>query len=286
VPAPPTIRVATWNIRAAIGPGEPFPPGWWRHIRRERFERIATLIGDLEADVVALQEVALLTPSGALVDQPAELAALTGRQVRYAAVHAYPLVEPEGGHSIGAATWGNALLTEEPLVDGFALGLPVGEDAAFVEPAGSGLPLAGMSFRDAPYGTREPRCVVGGRLQRPGGSAIWVLDTHLAYAGANQRRAQATAIAEIIDRLDGPLVLLGDLNAAIEDAELGPLTDRLDDAFAATGVPQGDAARRSCGLSRIDHVLVRGLRVLGCEVHVAAGDASDHWPVVATLEAG
>jgi hypothetical protein len=30
------IRVVTWNIRAAIGPGEPFPPAWWRHVRQDR----------------------------------------------------------------------------------------------------------------------------------------------------------------------------------------------------------------------------------------------------------
>ena len=91
----PTVRVATWNIRAAIGPGEPFPPAWWRHVRRERLERIAAQIVALDADVVALQEVALLTPNGDLLDQPLELARLTGRHVRYSAVHAFALIEPE-----------------------------------------------------------------------------------------------------------------------------------------------------------------------------------------------
>ena len=117
------MRVATWNIRAAIGPGEPFPPAWWRHVRRERLERIARVIVDLDADVVALQEVALLTPNGEVLDQPLELAQLAGRHVRYAAVHAFALIEPENGRAIGAATWGNALLTREPLEDGFARGI-------------------------------------------------------------------------------------------------------------------------------------------------------------------
>src|SRR5687768_17414561 len=115
--APPTVRVATWNIRAAIGPGEPFPPAWWRHVKRERLERIAGQIVALDADVVALQEVALLTPNGDLLDQPLELAHLTGRHVRYSAVHAFSLIDPEDGRAIGAATWGNALLTDAPLDD-------------------------------------------------------------------------------------------------------------------------------------------------------------------------
>src|SRR6476659_95811 len=52
---PARLRVVTWNIRAAIGPGEPFPPAWWRHVRRDRLERIAGILADLEPDVVTLQ---------------------------------------------------------------------------------------------------------------------------------------------------------------------------------------------------------------------------------------
>ena len=253
-------------------------------MRRDRFERIAAVIRALEADVIGLQEVALLTPNGELVDQPAELATLTDRQVRYAAVHAYAMAEPEDGSRIGAATWGNALLTREPLQDGFAAGLPPGEDDAVVEPAGSSRQLAGVRFRDAPYGTREPRCVVGGRLPLAGHKDVWVLSTHLAYAGAEQRRGQAAAVAARIGELDGPVVLLGDLNARVEDPELEPLRHALDDAFALGGVPPGDDRRHSSGKVAIDHVLVRGLRVIDCQVDPTAGDASDHLPVVATLE--
>jgi endonuclease/exonuclease/phosphatase family metal-dependent hydrolase len=281
--SPATIRVATWNIRAAIGPGEPFPPAWWRHVRRDRLERIARLIVDLDADIVALQEVAVLTPNGALIDQPLELARLTDRHARYAAIHAFALVEPEEGRVIGAATWGNAVLTRVPLDDGFAIGLPVGADDDPVEPHGSPLPLAGVTFGDAPYGTREPRCALGGRLPGPGGG-IAVVNTHLTYAGAEQRRAQADALARIAAGLGGPLVVAGDFNAEIESSGLGSLASGLDDAFDAVGIEPGDPRRASCGPLRIDHLLSRGLRALDCRVVTEAGDASDHLPVVATFE--
>ena len=42
------MRVATWNIRAAIGPGEPFPAAWWRHVRTDRLEQIAAFIVALD----------------------------------------------------------------------------------------------------------------------------------------------------------------------------------------------------------------------------------------------
>jgi endonuclease/exonuclease/phosphatase family metal-dependent hydrolase len=279
----PTIRVASWNIRAAIGPGEPFPPAWWRHVDRGRLARIAGIIDALGADVVALQEVALLTPDGELLDQPADLARLTGMHVRYAAVHAFALIEPERGHAIGAATWGNALLTRRPLEDGFAVGLPAGADDEPVEPAGSGLPLAGIPFQAAPHGVREPRCAVGGRLADDA-SGLAIVNAHLTYAGTEQRRAQAAALARIGADLGSPLIVAGDFNAPIEAPELQTLASAFDDAFAGMGVPAGDPGRASCGSNRIDHLLTRGLRVLDCRVHREAGDASDHMPVVGTFE--
>ncbi len=281
--APPTIRVATWNIRAAIGPGEPFPPAWWRHVRRDRLERIAAAIVDLDADVVALQEVAVFTPNGEINDQAIRLARLTDRHVRYAAVHAFALVEPENGRVIGAATWGNALLARSPIREGFAVGLPLGADDAPVEPVDSGLPLAGVTFAEAPYGTREPRCVVGGRVTVAGGE-VAIVNAHLTYAGTSQQRAQADELSRIAGGLGRRVIVAGDFNAAIEDAALRSLAEGFDDAFGAVGVQPGDPRRASSGPQRIDHLLSRGLRALDCRVVTEAGDASDHLPVVATFE--
>ena len=58
-----TLRVVSWNIRAAIGPG-PFPDRWWRRIDADRLRAIGAFLSSLEADVVALQEVALLSRGG------------------------------------------------------------------------------------------------------------------------------------------------------------------------------------------------------------------------------
>jgi endonuclease/exonuclease/phosphatase family metal-dependent hydrolase len=277
------VRVATWNIRAAIGPREPFPPAWWRHVRRDRLERIAGQIVDLDADVVVLQEVALLTPHGELLDQPLELARLTGRHVRYAAVHAFALIEPEDGRAIGAATWGNALLTRVPIDEGFALGLPRGADDDPVEPGDSGHPLAGVRFADAPYGTREPRCAVGGRVAGPWGD-LAVVNAHLTYAGAEQRRAQADELARLADGLGAPLVVTGDFNASVVAPGLRSIASAFDDAFDAVGIAAGDPRRASCGPLPIDHLFSRGLRAIDCRVALEAGAASDHLPVIATFE--
>src|ERR687889_775468 len=103
-PARP-MRVVTYNIRAGIGPGEPFPPAWWRHVRRDLLERIADVIRTVRADVVTLQEVGVFNVEGLLVDEPAQLAELTGMDMRYAAAGHFPILEPEDGRTSGSTLW-------------------------------------------------------------------------------------------------------------------------------------------------------------------------------------
>lgn len=288
---PPRLRVVTWNIRAAIGPGEPFPPAWWRHVRFDRLERIGAILRELDPDVATLQEVTIMTPDGDVLDEPAELARLTGRHVRYAAVHSFPLVEPETRRAIGMASWGNAILSREPLADGFAIGLPRASDDDVVEVGGAvhhvtgePHPLIDVRYADTEPGHRERRCVVGGRLT--GSIATTIATTHLTYIGRAQRRAQADALAAIVrDRAGatGPTILTGDFNAPLEAPELAALGEGFADAFALVGAGPSDARRQSCGSWPIDHIRVRGLAVDACRVVTGAGDASDHWPVVADL---
>lgn len=278
-PGPRPIRVLTWNIRAGIGPGEPFPPAWWRHVRRDRLERIAALIHDLDPDVVTLQEVTMMNVDGVIVDQPADLAVLTGLRARYGAVHSFTLVEPETGRSIGTASWGNAILSRNELIDGFTTGLPRAGDDDLLAPPGSAERLAAVRYGDADPGHRERRCAVGGRL---GADGPMVVTAHLTYIGREQRRMQAEALAGIVRDARGPAALTGDFNAGLDADELASLGGFVD-AFAAVGVPIGDPARASCGPLALDHILVRGLSVETCRLISEAGELSDHLPVLATM---
>jgi endonuclease/exonuclease/phosphatase family metal-dependent hydrolase len=282
--------VATWNIRAAIGPGNPFPPAWWRHVRRDRLAAIAALIGHLDADVVALQEVAVHNVDGELTDMPGELGRATGYDVRYAAVGHFPIVDPDSGTTVGASLWGNTILSRLPIAASAGMALPVAADDDHVEPVGGRdpltgdpHPLAGVRHADALTGSREPRALVQATVESAFGP-VHVLATHLTHVGSGQRRKQAAFIAGIASDLDGPVVVTGDLNGLIDAPALEPLTRTLTDAFSATGTPPGDPRRTSCGPFAIDHVLVRHLRAVACAVDRAAGDLSDHWPIRAVLE--
>ena len=275
------LTVVTYNIRAAIGPGA-FPPFWWERVDDDRLGRISGIIADLEPDIVGLQEVPLMTVGGRVTDMAGDLAHRLGMEARYGAVHHVTAIDRGSDSAIGAYTWGNAVLSRGAILEARTVALPIPADGDLVEPDGSSTALAGVPFRDVEPGMREARCALVCSVDDSHGRTH-IIATHLAYMGSGQRRAQAEAIATIVGGLEGRLVLLGDLNAPIHATELAPLRGPLVDVFMAMGIPPVDERRRSCGDVAIDHVLVRGFTPLSCRVVTEAGDASDHWPVVAVL---
>ncbi|HEY6609098.1 MAG TPA: endonuclease/exonuclease/phosphatase family protein [Candidatus Limnocylindria bacterium] len=270
-----TLRVVSWNIRAAIGTG-PFPDRWWSRVDAGRLRAIGDFLAGLDADVIALQEVTVLSGEGTLVDQAGDLSRQLGMEMRYGAVRTF---EAPGS---GAGLFGNALLAREALSEVRTVALPMAPSDAFVEPPGTDHPAAGRRYVDAPATIREPRC---GLLASVGGLRIGT--THLSHVGSGERLLQVEALVTAFDEA-APGLLLGDLNAAIDAPELAPLGGWTD-AFA---VPTRDPARISTddGWS-IDQVVVRGASVgasVGEPAHVRreAGDLSDHYPVVAEIDVG
>jgi endonuclease/exonuclease/phosphatase family metal-dependent hydrolase len=92
-PAPPTLRVMTYNIHHGEGID-----------KRVDLERIAQLITDAKADIVGLQEVDRGCERTQKRDLPAELALLTGMTVHFEKNIAF-----QGGE------YGNAILTRFPI---------------------------------------------------------------------------------------------------------------------------------------------------------------------------
>lgn len=275
---PATLRVATWNIRAAIGPGKPFPDRWWRLISADRLRAIGEFLRDLDADVVALQEVALASRDGDLIDNAGDLGRQLGMHVRYGAARTFAITDAHGSVT-GAGCFGNAILSRLPVASSRALMLPMAAVDAYVEPPGADHPAAGVRYIDAPDTIREPRALV-----LVGVAGLTVGSVHLSHIGAAERELQVASTLAAFGE-GGPALLLGDLNASIESPELGALSAWVD-GFAASGVAAGDERRTSTddGWS-IDHVVARGASVLGCRVLREAGDLSDHYPVIAEVTA-
>ncbi|HET8777835.1 MAG TPA: endonuclease/exonuclease/phosphatase family protein, partial [Candidatus Limnocylindria bacterium] len=266
------LRVVSWNIRAAIGTG-PFPDRWWSRIDADRLRAIGAFLSPLEADVVALQEVALVSRDGDLVDNAGYLARQLGMEVRYGAVRTFSVTD--GDAVTGAGCFGNALMSRLPLDDVRTVSLPRAPMDAFVEPPGASHPAAGVTYADAPESVREPRCLLLATV-----AGLRIGTAHFSHIGSGERLLQAEAtVAAFGDA--SPSLLLGDLNAVIESSELAPFASWTD-AFAE---PPGDPARVTTDDGyRIDQVLVRGASASPVRVLRESGDLSDHYPVVATVD--
>ncbi len=267
---PATLSVATWNIRAAIGPG-PFPDRWWSRIDSDRLAAIGDFLAGTGVDVIALQEVALVSRDGDLVDNAGDLARQLGMAVRYGAVRSFVVID-EDGATRGVGCFGNALLARQSIRNARTIALPAAPMDAMIEPAGAGHPAAGIRYRDAPPSVREPRSLL---LAEVGG--VLIGSTHFSHVGSGERRLQATAAHESFGDVPRAL-LLGDLNAPIESAELGPLSEWTD----AFSVPPAHEGRISTDDGwAIDHVLARGIGVESCRVARESAELSDHYPVLA-----
>lgn len=206
--APPRrLRVMTYNIHAGHG----------------ELARIARVIRETDADVVALQEV----------------------DVHWGSRSALPIVE--------AANHPLAHLSTQSSEDSLAG------------------PTPHPGFLEVMVDLGEAR--------------VRIFNTHLDYRpDPSVRERQVAEMLEVMDRVQGPAVLLGDLNAPPRAPELGPLFTHLIDAWAVEGQTEaGFTYPASTPVRRIDYVLTsRDVQVEGTRV-VPAPEASDHLPVVADL---
>jgi endonuclease/exonuclease/phosphatase family metal-dependent hydrolase len=146
-------------------------------------DRIARVIRDSGADLVALQEVDNRTTRTGGVDQTAELARLTGLHGRFARQ-----IDYQGG------TYGQAVLSRWP-IDDLKIHLLPGEPE------------------------REQRIAAEARLSVEGRPMTFVT-THLNHQSEPNRIQQAERINAILAQTNMPAILAGDLNATPESAPL------------------------------------------------------------------
>ena len=158
------VRVATYNVHGCVGRDGIFAP-----------ERIARVIAEIDADVVALQEMA----SGTDAD-PHAARELLGGEFGGQAVWAPTLDR-------GAWDFGNMLLSRWPVVSSALI------DLALVR--------------------REPRNAISARLSAPFGT-FHVVATHLGLK-ADERNEQAVRLRQTVSEspVGEPVVMMGDLNA-------------------------------------------------------------------------
>src|SRR5262249_26992161 len=92
-------------------------------------------------------------------------------------------------------------------------------------------------------------------------------------------RAQFAALGNVLAMHDGPIILAGDLNtwSTARQEAVGDVARR----FGLTGVTFDDDQRALFFGNQLDHIYIRGLRVLASSA--IAVTSSDHNPVAVTL---
>ncbi|HEY1611557.1 MAG TPA: endonuclease/exonuclease/phosphatase family protein [Paraburkholderia sp.] len=157
------LRIATWNIHGAVGTD-----------RLRSAQRIADVVAELNADIVALQEVPL---GGHDVKMAPDVLAVLREAGNWLAVAGPTLDTP-------ARRFGNAVLTRWPVRSSRAL--------------------------DLSFGSREPRGALDVDID-VNGETLRVVATHLGLR-ARERRAQIARLLRAFDRPDLPVMLAGDIN--------------------------------------------------------------------------
>jgi endonuclease/exonuclease/phosphatase family metal-dependent hydrolase len=186
--APCRLAVASYNVHRCIGADG-------RHDPR----RVGDVLGELDADLIGLQEVASRFDGDGAIDQLAYLARATGLEAI-----AGPTLHHGRGHC------GNALLTRRPVlaVERIDLSLP----------------------------GREPRGALDVTLAL-GTESVRVIVTHLGLRWRD-RRTQVRRLLEVLAEDEGFVVLLGDINEWLPRGGcLGRLHARLGHAAAVRTFP-------------------------------------------------
>ena len=240
--AKPKLAVATYNIHHAAGVDG-----------RLDLRRIAAEIRATKADVIGLQEVDRhFDARSEFVDQAQRLSRLLDMDVVYGAnldLEPYNPGQPR-------RQYGTAILSKFPIVSSRNTLLP--------RPEGG-----------------EQRGLLEAVI-RANKTRVRIANTHLQHTSATERSAQVARILELLEAADEPTVLVGDLNATPEAAELQPLFTRFDDAWPLGGQGDGFTIPAEAPDRRIDYVLVTPeIDVRSAEVRSTL--ASDHLPVTAKL---
>lgn len=227
------MRVATYNVHACVGSDGRHDP-----------DRVASVVAELEADIVALQEFTY----------PAGVAIETRLPVTLTLADSYECVlGPTREH--GNGHFGNALFTRHRIID--------------------------VHRFDLSMERREPRGAIAATIDVRG-SIVHVLAAHLGLR-VHERRFQVSQILEYLDSVRHTLVVvLGDFNDWLPGRSVVHVLDeRLGKPPRPASFP---VQWPIVPLDRIWVNPLRALRRIVTHATPTARLASDHFPVVADLD--
>ena len=230
----PDVRIATYNIHRCRGMDRRVVPA-----------RIIGVLRDLNADVIALQEVIGAGPAGA--GQAEEIGAALGMGWVMTCVR-----------TLRQHQFGNVVLSRYPIVH--------------------------HSQYDLSWRTCEPRACQRVDVDLGGGQALHVYNVHLGTA-VLERRYQAGRLASFVHdrRVVGPKVILGDFNEWMRGLATKTLSSLFESIDVRRYIKRRRTYPGLFPVLHLDHVYHEGrVEVLGVEMPRTRKTliASDHLPLV------
>ena len=234
------IKILTYNVHSCIGSDAKASP-----------ERIAEVIADCGADVVALQELDVGRRRTGAIDQARSIAIHLGMEMYF-----NPAIR------IAEEQYGDAILTSL--------------DMRLVKSA----PLPSLA---------EQRGALWVEVEW-NGRPVQIINTHLGLS-RRDRSGQVSALLgpAWLGHPDctSPRILLGDFNAVRSSLAYRQIAARLDDAWRSTDAKPARTFPARLPLLRLDHIFVDRtihVREIGVLQSRLARTASDHLPLFARLE--
>ncbi|MGE0703486.1 MAG: endonuclease/exonuclease/phosphatase family protein [Vicinamibacterales bacterium] len=236
---PAALRVVTYNVHRCTGMD-----------RRTRPDRVASVLREIGADVIAVQEIVGSGPQGA--SQIEEIGAALGmgwvmaptRQLR--------------GHQFG-----NAVLSR--------------------------LPIVHHVQHDLSWKTCEPRCLQRVDIEVQG-HTLHVYNVHLGTAILERRHQAQRLASVVADRhVGGPKIVLGDFNEWMRGLTTTLLSDRLKSVDLKEYLRRRRTYPGLFPILHLDHIYYAGrLEIVHVELERTRKSlvASDHLPLIADVRVG
>jgi endonuclease/exonuclease/phosphatase family metal-dependent hydrolase len=232
-------------------------------------DRFAESVRNLDADILALQEVDAIQERSGLADLTALAAeAMGARSHRFvAAIAGTPgatWMAATGEEQPGTAAYGVALLSRYPASSWQVVRLPR-------------IPFRFPMYLSAPGRVKiideEPRAAVIGQFDTPLGE-LTVVNTHLSFV-PGWNRFQMRRLVRDVRALPGPRILTGDLNMSAAAARRW---SRLRSLASAPTFPADNPTQQ------LDHVLTDDPRLSAVSCETPSLPISDHRPLVVDIQ--